>query len=233
MSTTPEAEAYMSKMLDKQTPYEVEMFGCTFKICNVNIYPPGKITAMFASYLLDNNLIQDKTIADIGVGCFGLGIIAAKNGARAVIGVDIEKKAVDCARANVRHNMVESNAIVFEGNSLEPLLPEYIGKVDVLISGAPWDTLSSNDFNALPEHRKILSRSFYDVDNDLIAGILSRGPLLLSPDGRIFITSCKRTMPRIEKLCFTYKMDHQIVRQEDIHQDGNIHYIIEIIPRTE
>ena len=229
--TNPEAEAYISKMLQKQIPYEVNMLGCTFKINNVNAYPPGKLSAMFASYLIDNDLVKHKTVVDAGAGCFALGIISAKQGAKIAIGLDISEEAVNCAKENIANNSVAENAFVLQSDGLGSLVPKYSGKVDLLLSGAPWDTLSSEEFDALPLYRKILSRSFYDVDNKLIADVLSKGPLLLSPSGRIFITASKRVMPRLEKLFELYKVKYQIVKQEDIHQDGNIHYIIEIKPK--
>jgi release factor glutamine methyltransferase len=227
----PDAEAYISKMLRKQVPYEVNILGCTFKINSANAYPPGKLSLMFAKYLIDNDLVKSKTIVDAGAGCFALGIISAKHGAKLVIGIDIAEEAVHCAHENIVNNAVEKNASILQGNGLDPLTPKYNRKIDLLLSGAPWDTLPSEEFNALPDDRKSLSRAFYDVDNKLIADVLSRGPLLLSPHGRIFITASKRTMVRLKKLCDLYKVKYQIVKQEDIHQDGNIHYILEIKPK--
>jgi release factor glutamine methyltransferase len=226
----PVAETYISKMLQKEVPYEVNMLGCTFKINNINTYPPGKLSALFASYLIDNHLIQDKTVVDAGAGCFALGIISAKQGAKSVVGIDILKEVVDCARENIENNQVENNAIILQGNGLDPLFPKYQGKVDLLLSGAPWDTLSGQEFDALPDDRKALSRAFYDIDNYLIAGVLSRGPSLLSKNGRIFISASKRMMNRVRELCALYKVQYEIVKQEDIHQDGNTHYILEIKP---
>lgn len=224
----PMAEAYISKMLHQEVPYEVDMLQCTFKINNINAYPPGKLSLMFANYLIDNDLVKNRIVVDAGAGCFALGIISAKQGAKLAIGIDITQEALSCARENIISNAVESNAFILEGNGLDPIIPKYNGKVDLLLSGAPWDTLSSQEFNLLPDDRKALSRSFYDVDDRLIADVLSRGPSLLSPRGRIFITASKRIMGRLEKLCDLYKAKYQIVKQEDIHHDGNIHYIIEV-----
>jgi len=229
--TNPDAEAYISELLQKQVPYEVNILECIFKINSVNIYPPGKLSQMFAKYLIDYNLVKNTTIVDAGAGCFALGIISAKCGAKLVIGTDIAEEAVLCAHENIVNNTVEKNASILLGNGLDPLIPKYNRKIDLLLSGAPWDTLSSKEFNALSDDRKSLSRAFYDVDNKLIADVLSRGPLLLSPHGRIFITASKRTMARLKKLCDFYKVKYQIVKQEDIHQDGNIHYILEIMSK--
>jgi len=227
-----EAEAYISKMLNKEVPYDVNILDCTFKIKNKNVYPPGKLTTLFANYLLEQDLVKNKTIVDAGAGCFALGIIAAKQGAAGVVGVDILGDAVQCANENIISNGVLENAAILQGNGLDPLFPTYQGKVDLLLSGAPWDTLSSEEFKLIADDRKPLSRSFYDIDNQLIADVLSRGPLLLSPSGRIFITAAKRMMDRVEKLGALYQIEYKIVRQADLHQDGNIHYILEVIQKT-
>lgn len=58
--------------------------------------------------------------------------------------------------------------------------------------------------------------------------VLVRGPLLLSSEGRMFITASKRMMFRFNKLFDQFNKKYQIVKQEDIHLDGNIHYILEI-----
>jgi len=58
-----EAEAYLSKMLMKEVPYDVNILDCTFKIKNKNVYPPGKLTELFANYLLEQDLVKNKTIA--------------------------------------------------------------------------------------------------------------------------------------------------------------------------
>lgn len=228
----PKAEAYISKMLNKQVPYDVKVLDCHFKIKNVNVYPPGKLTVMFANYLLENNLVTNKTVVDAGAGCFALGIIAAKQGAKEAIGVDVLTEAVQCARESMASNGVLEKSVMLQGNGLDPLFPHYQGKVDLLLSGAPWDTLSAGEFDKLSPDRKALSRSFYDIDNHLIEDIFSRGSLLLSPQGRIFITASKRMMDRIERLSADHHLRYRVVKEEDIHHDGNIHYILEVIQKT-
>lgn len=230
-STSPEAEKYISKILNKQVPYIVKIADTPFTINDKNVYPPGKLTEMFARFLLENNLVKDKVIAEVGAGCFALGILAAKGGAKLVIGTDINGKSLICAHENSLLNHVKNNTILFEGKGLSPLLPKYVGKINLLLSGAPWDTLSSNEYNTLSDERKLISRAFYDIDDQLITDILSKGFELLAPEGKIFITASLRVLNRIEKLCSTYEVRYQIVKKEDLNKDGNIHYILELIQK--
>lgn len=73
-----------------------------------------------------------------------------------------------------------------------------------------------------------ISRSFYDVDDKLIDSIMSEGFDLLSPEGKVFITSSMRTLEQIKELCTKYSISYKIIREEDLHADGNMHYIIEL-----
>ncbi|KJV77809.1 hemK domain protein, partial [Rickettsia hoogstraalii str. RCCE3] len=66
------------------------------------------------------------------------------------------------------------------------MLPKFLGKIDILVSGVPWDNLSKNEFNSIIPARQSISRAFYDVDNALIKDIMLQGFNLLSNQGRIF-----------------------------------------------
>ena len=118
---------------------------------------------------------------------------------------------------------------MYQGDSVYALLPEFEGKVDIIFSGSPWDTMSEAEFSRMSEKRKALSYSFYDIDNRLIKGLMSDGFKLLSKGGKIFITSAMSHIGRIEKLCSVYNLKYKVAKEEDIHQDGNIHYILELL----
>jgi release factor glutamine methyltransferase len=224
----PEAEKYISKILQEQIPYQVKIANATFIISNQHFFPPGKLSQLFVDYLITNDLIENKIIVDAGAGCFTLGIVAAKNGAKTVIGIDISEHAVTCANQNIILNQVEKTARIVQEDGLSRLLPEYAHQVDALLCGAPWDTITQKAFNSISVERQSLSRAFYDINDTLITDVLSKGPMLLSPKGKIFITASMRVMNRIKKLCETHQCIPRIVKEKDIHQDGNVHYILEI-----
>src|ERR1700675_1219457 len=77
----PEAERYISAMLEKPIPYTKQVLNVHWTISDHKSYPPGALTQVFAEYLTDNNIIKDKIVADLGSSCFAIGVIAAKNGA--------------------------------------------------------------------------------------------------------------------------------------------------------
>lgn len=225
----PEAEKYISSTIRKDIPYQVKVLNNNFIINNINVYPPGRLTEMFAAFLIENNLVRNKVFADIGSGCFALGIIAAKNGASTILGSDISEYAIQCAANNLALNGITKNVYLFKGDGISPFLADFTtGKIDIIVSGAPWNSLSKYEFETIIPQRKAISRAFYDVDNELIKDVMLRGFDLLSPKGRIFITSSMRTIDRIQLLCLKYQLNYKIVKGVDLHNDGNIHYILEI-----
>lgn len=226
------AQQYINDLIERKVPYFVNILGSTFIISDTQVYPPGKLTTLFATHLLNNELIKNKVIVDAGAGCFALGILAAQAGAKEVIGTDISQAAVNCARENIILNKVNSNARILKENGLTKLLPEYMRKVDLLLSGAPWESISQIQFENIPEKRKFISLAFYDVEDRLITDVLKNGPLLLSPKGKILITASMRVIDRINQLCEKHKKIYRIIAEKDLHNDGNIHYILEILSST-
>lgn len=226
----PEAEKYISSMMHKEVPYQVKVLNNNFIINNINVYPPGQLTEMFATFLIEKNLIRNKVFADIGSGCFALGIIAAKNGANTILGSDISEHAIQCATDNLVLNGITKNMYLFTGEGISPFFTNFIGKIDIIVAGAPWDSLSKDEFETIVPERKAISRAFYDVDDGLIKDVMLKGFNLLSPKGRIFITSSMRTIDRIQQLCLKYQLNYEILKEADLHNNGNTHYVLEITP---
>ena len=75
-------------------------------------------TAMCAE-LLERFIKQDTTVLDIGTGSGILGIIAAKMGAKEVLGVDIDAVAVKVANENIAFNHVQDVMRAKAGNLLD------------------------------------------------------------------------------------------------------------------
>ncbi len=65
-------------------------------------------TTAMCAMLLERFIKEDTTLLDIGTGSGILGIIAAKMGAKEVLGVDIDAVAVRVANENIAYNHVES-----------------------------------------------------------------------------------------------------------------------------
>jgi len=223
------AEQYLSVMLTKKVPYSVRILGRDFVVTNVNAYPPGKLTELFAQYLVDNAIFKDKVVADIGCGCCALGIIAAHNGARAVIGTDVSEYAIQSARENAELNKVREKVQLVHEKGASHLLAQYAGTIDVIVAGVPWDSVSTAEYEQMAPERKALARSFYDVNDELLDELMTVGFELLAADGRMFVTSSKRVFDRIQTSAAQHGRTCRVVKEADLHGDGNMHYIVEIL----
>lgn len=81
---------------------------------------------------LEKFVKDDSTVFDIGCGSGILGITAAKLGAKKVIGIDIDKIAVDVAKENIEKNNVSSIMSAVEGNLADDIDKNI--KADVLVA---------------------------------------------------------------------------------------------------
>lgn len=225
-----EAENYISKMMSKKVPYEVTVQKNRFVVRDHSTYPPGKLTEMWNDYLAESKAAVGKTLLDVGCGAFSYGIIAASNGAKHIIGTDISEEAIETAKNNIKINNIDSKTKVtlLQGAELDHLFPSYSKKIDIVFGGLPWDTISKAEFDKIPEDRKPLSLAFYDVEDALITSLLLRGFELLNQDGKILITASERVMPRISALCKKHDIAPIKVFERDLHNDGNMHYILEL-----
>lgn len=223
-----EAEKRIAQFLNRKIPYTVKIHGIDIKISSYKVYPPGSLSQMFAKFLVEKIDIKNKIIADIGAGCSVLGIVLAINGASKVIGVDINGEAVKCSKTNIdKHHLKEKVDIVL-GDGVGAISPKYGNKVDIVISGSPWNTIDGCALNSIDQEKVAIYRSFYDLEDSLINSLMTQGFDLIKEGQRkkIFITASLKIMPRIHRLCRKNKVQYTIEEAQDIHQDSNIHYIL-------
>lgn len=87
-------------------------------------------TTMMCTEALEKYLRQDVTVYDIGCGSGILSIVAAKLGAKKVVGVDLDELCVNISNKNIVLNHVEDIVEIKNGN----LLDVVEGKADVIVS---------------------------------------------------------------------------------------------------
>ncbi len=228
MSRSQVIDRRIKHLRSKQIPYEIDIKGVKFLIDDADVYPPGDLTKMFVDYLIEEKIIEDKVVADLGCGCFAVGIIAAMNGAKMAIGIDINAKAIKCAQNTIeiiekKSNGFVNRAIVTRGEIRE-LSKTYAKRVDVILSGPPWDSITEKvDTDSL-------ERAFYDVDDRLLRGVLCEARNLLKDEekGKSYITSSARVINRMDRLCAMYKMQFKIIKEDFELEKGNPHYILEV-----
>ena len=103
-------------------------------------------TTILCLELLEDVLKGGESVVDVGAGSGILAIAAVKLGARQVVAIDIDLKAVPIARENARINGVGDRIHVICGGLLNPIS----GKYDVIVSniGVKMIRLMMPDFKA-------------------------------------------------------------------------------------
>lgn len=105
----------------------------TIKI-HPKVYEPAE-----DSELLINNLteVKNKSVLDVGTGTGIQAINAKKQGAKKVIGIDINPYAIETAIENIKLNKLDANKISFiESDLFNSIKTEY--KFDVILFNAPY-----------------------------------------------------------------------------------------------
>jgi len=97
-----------------------------------NVYEPAEDSFLFAENL---TVKKGETVLDLGTGCGILGIIAAKK-ATAVVAVDINLQAVQCAKENAKLNGVANKMLFVQGDLFAPIKTEE--KFDLILFNAPY-----------------------------------------------------------------------------------------------
>jgi SAM-dependent methyltransferase len=122
---------------EDQAPLETEWRGRTgpFTIrVNPGVFAPTHTSRTIAEAL---DIREGQTVIDVGCGSGVLSFVAARLGARRVIGCDLSASAVQVARDNARRLTLEERVEFRVGNLLEPVRGE---RADVIIgdvSGIP------------------------------------------------------------------------------------------------
>lgn len=218
---------YIAKFQARAIPYAVDILGINIIIEKHDVYPSGKLAEFFLSVLLDKVGVKDKNIADIGAGCSTLGIVMAKGGAGQVVGVDISPASVDCSIYNIDKHGCGDKVQILKGGGIEPL-KNYRNYFDFIVSGIPRSSTIKSDFDKLSEEDKSIHPSFFDVDDKLIISLLRDAWPLLKKNGHVFITACLAIMDRMKSLFKRYNVEYTIIASNDIHNDGNDHYILKL-----
>lgn len=81
---------------------------------------------------LEKYVDADSTVFDIGCGSGILGIVAAKLGAKNVIGIDIDEVAVEVSKENIEKNMVSDKMTVLKGNLADDISDDI--KPDIVVA---------------------------------------------------------------------------------------------------
>ncbi|HIQ23930.1 MAG TPA: class I SAM-dependent methyltransferase, partial [Pyrodictium delaneyi] len=100
-----------------------------------DVFSPNKVDTGTRLLIEHARVPEQGTVLDLGCGYGAIGITLAKAYPKLrVVMVDVNPRAVELAKINVRHNQVEDRVTVLRGNLYEPVE----GRVfDVILSNPP------------------------------------------------------------------------------------------------
>ena len=147
-----------------------------------------------------------------GSGALGL-VLASRQGGMELHAVDIEPRAVECARQNLE----PLGGCVYEGDLFHPLPTSLAGRVDVLLANVPYVPTAA--IGLMPaEARDHEPRVTLDGGDDGLEVLrrLADGVLpWLAPGGHVFIETDGRQAPAAVKILATAGLHARSIYSED------------------
>lgn len=121
--------------------------------------------------------VDQPVVWDIGTGTGVLAAVLARRGARAVVASDINPRAVESARDNVRRLGLDDRVTVVRGDLWpgdDDEVGDRSGRADVVVCNPPW----------IPGRpTSDLEQGIYDPDSDMLHRFLAELPEHLTPQG--------------------------------------------------
>ena len=143
------------------------------------VYEPSEDTFLIADRL-DQAIVEEGTVLDIGTGCGILGVIASRKASK-VVATDMNPQAVECAKQNAKANKAAAKMEVRLGDLFEPVLKTE--KFDVILFNAPY-------LPSKPEEEKTWTDRAWAggrAGRHIIDRFISDAPEYLNEKGRILL----------------------------------------------
>lgn len=136
-----------------------------------DVYEPREDSILIAEAIENELKNGEKKVLEIGCGSGLLSIIAAKRDCD-VTSVDIDEKALECARDNAKTNNIRINFLRSD------IFSSVSGKFDLIIFNPPY----------LPEKISEFSRTWAGGENvEIITRFIKDAKSFLSPSGKVLI----------------------------------------------
>jgi len=158
-----------------------------------DVYEPAEDSFLFAENLVAHD---SDSVIDVGTGCGILGVVAAARANR-VLAVDINSKAVGCAKENAKLNRVDHKMLFMVGDLFASIRVRK--QFDLILFNAPY--LPSEEF----EGDSWLVRAWAGGSSGrrLIDRFIQAAPKYLRPDGRILLM--QSTLSDVEETLHSFE----------------------------
>ncbi len=174
---------WLIRKIQKYGPHKVRVLGISYEISQEVFNPKFYYTSEFMAKNI--NVAPEDEVLDIGTGS-GIQAITAGQISRRVVAVDINSKAVQLARRNVRANGLEKVVSVLQGDLFSPLSQAY--KFSVILFTPPYlDGTPKTD----------LERALFDPNKELVRRFFREAKGYLKPDGYVQMTYSSISDPEL------------------------------------
>jgi release factor glutamine methyltransferase len=155
---------------------------------------------------------KNDIVLDMGTGCGVQAIFAALKGAKKVIGIDINKDAVKCAKYNVKKHILSKIVEIRYGNLFAPIQNE---KFDEIVANLPFRAKKANS---------IFELSIRDEKSKILKEFIKKVTDFLKPNGKIFLCySNKGNTALLNKLLEKYEFRYEKVNEMN---EGSVRYFV-------
>ena len=158
-----------------------------------DVYEPAEDSFLFAENLVAHD---SDSVIDVGTGCGILGVVAAARANR-VLAVDINSRAVGCAKENAKLNRVDHKMLFMVGDLFASI--KVRKQFDLILFNAPY--LPSEEL----EGDSWLVRAWAGGSSGrrLIDRFIQAAPRYLRPDGRILLM--QSTLSDVEETLHSFE----------------------------
>lgn len=204
MDHIAESRRIMNKSLEEEKEYFVSVLGKKF------IVIPGVFSP---KYFVDTNFFAEALpikkgtrILDMGTGTGIIAIISALKGAREVVGIDINPKAVENAKKNVEIHKLKDKIRILEGDLFKPLISKN-EKFNIIFWNFPWGYVEED----ILMHERAIFDPFYKG----LETFFKEAPNYLNKTGKIFIgfSLIMANVKRFEELLKKYNLEYKVVKE--------------------
>jgi release factor glutamine methyltransferase len=187
-------------------PSEVKRvyFGDYLFIVDENVYEPSEDSFLFAENL---KVKETEVVLDMGTGCGILSILVAKK-SHAVVALDVNPYAVQCARENAKLNNVQNKIFCVQGDLFTSLSDN--AKFDIIVFNAPYLPTEENETSSW------IGRAWAGgaAGRRVIDRFIAEAPIHLRHTGRILLM--QSTLANVNETLHrfaTYHLKAQVVAE--------------------
>lgn len=194
---------------DEKFPYYIEYSGLKIRV-DEGVFSPKHFDGW---KIFNDNFpdFQNKTILELGTATGISALYLAKEGARKVVAVDINKKAVENAETNRVSNSI-TNIEVRYSDLFSDIKPEE--KFDIVYWNMPFSYVDADYV-----HENVLERSIFDPGYNILKKFLDEAPEHLTREGYVLIgTGSGADIERFKEIVAEKKFDLELLAKVDAEE---------------